>query len=57
MTINDLIRKYKKETTLDSFQKWSSKEMNLRKKFVEAKESVHNALCGNYYYQNITMIG
>ena len=56
MTINDLTRKYKKETSHDSFQKWTSKEMNLRSKFEETQENVHNALCGNYY-QSIILIG
>jgi hypothetical protein len=33
-------------TTLDSFDKWSARELELDAKFTEAKKAVHAALCG-----------
>jgi len=35
-------------TTLDSFDKWASTELELNNKFGEAKSAIHAALCGKF---------
>lgn len=41
------IRSLGNETTINTFNKWSDAELKLNKKFFEAKDSVHAALCDN----------
>lgn len=47
LNVKDLSRNVGQQTTNDSFQKWSSKELELNQKFSEAKDLVHSFLCDN----------
>lgn len=47
LNVKDLTRNVGQQTTLDSFQKWGNKELELNQKFMEAKDAVHSCLCDN----------
>lgn len=47
LNVKDLARNVGQNTTLDSFQKWTSKELELNSKFYETKDTVHACLCDN----------
>ncbi|CAL7945178.1 unnamed protein product [Xylocopa violacea] len=41
------IRSLGTETSINTFTKWTNSEMELNEKFLNARDSVHNALCDN----------
>nr|XP_018898966.1 PREDICTED: cysteine--tRNA ligase, cytoplasmic isoform X1 [Bemisia tabaci] len=47
LSIKDIIRSSKESSLSDSYEKWSGRELDLYKKFVQTKENVHKALCDN----------
>ena len=48
LTIKDITRCSSGKTQVSSYQKWGKDELELNKKFVSAKNSVHASLCGEY---------
>ncbi|XP_034243855.1 cysteine--tRNA ligase, cytoplasmic isoform X2 [Thrips palmi] len=47
LNVKDLARNVGQQTTLDSFQKWTPKELELFNKFSATKDAVHACLCDN----------
>lgn len=50
MTVKDWTRNFlKKPTLVEHYVKWGQQEIDLNLKFLETKEKVHSALCGNWF--------
>ncbi|KAJ9601009.1 hypothetical protein L9F63_000847, partial [Diploptera punctata] len=47
LTVKDLTRCSSGKTQVSSYQKWGKHELELSKKFIAAKDSVHASLCDN----------
>lgn len=56
LNVKCLTRHICAETKRSTFSKWSKFELDLQEKFSEAKENVHNALCGNNSVLKIEML-
>lgn len=46
------IRSLGSETNISTFSKWTDAEVELNEKFYNARDSVHNALCGTKIFAN-----
>lgn len=46
LTVKDVTRCSSDRTQISSYQKWEKDELELNKKFIAAKNSVHASLCG-----------
>lgn len=44
------------ETNINTFTKWTNFEIELNEKFYNARDFVHNALCGKKVFINYTYI-
>ncbi|XP_069680399.1 cysteine--tRNA ligase, cytoplasmic [Periplaneta americana] len=47
LTVKDMTRCSASKTQIDSYQKWGNSELELNKKFIATKNSVHSSLCDN----------
>lgn len=47
LTVKDMTRCSAGKTKIESFQKWGKDELELNKKFIATKNSVHSSLCDN----------
>jgi hypothetical protein len=46
LTVKDMTRCSSDRTQISYYQKWGKDELELNKKFIAAKDSVHASLCG-----------
>jgi hypothetical protein len=46
LTVKDVTRSSSDRTQISYYQKWEKDELELNKKFIAAKNSVHTSLCG-----------